>query len=207
VSGTVATVNGAVGEEVSAGSTATSTDTSTAFITLVNLAGLRVDVGFSETDAAKVKVGDTATISVDALPDTKFAGHVVAIDTLSTVTNNVVTYTVTVVLDNRASKVKPGMSADVDVVTAKSVGAVNVPTSALSSTARGSTLTVRRGGQDVRVSVVTGVQGDSTTQVVTGLSAGATVVLPATVITSSGAGGLPSGFPAGGAPGGFRLGG
>lgn len=202
VSGTVATINQGVGETVSTGST-TSGESSTSFLTLVDLEGLQVAVGFSEVDAAKIRVAQTATISVDALPEVKFAGRVVSVDTLSTVTSNVVTYTVTVALDNPTSKVKPGMSADVDVVTAEAKGAVNVPTSAITNTGRGATLTVLRDGQNVVVDVVTGVEGDSTTQIVTGLSAGETVVLPtATVAVSNGAG-LPAGFP----PSGFRVGG
>ena len=65
-----------------------------------------------------------------------------------------------------------------------------------------STVTVRRKGEDVSVAVVTGIKGDSSTEIVTGLTAGTEVVLPTTTLTS-GTGGLPSGLPAGGPPGGL----
>jgi multidrug resistance efflux pump len=66
-----------------------------------------VVAGFSEIDAAKIKPGQVATVTVDALPNEKFAAHVLFVDTLSTVTSNVVTNNVTFVLDNPSSKVKP----------------------------------------------------------------------------------------------------
>ena len=93
VDGTVSAVNGAVGEAVASGGT-------TGFITLVNLSSLQVKAAFSETDAAKVQIGQTASVSFDALTSQTFTGKVVAIDSTSTVTSNVVTYNVTVSLDS-----------------------------------------------------------------------------------------------------------
>ena len=60
-------------------------------------------------------------------------------------------------------------------------------------------MTVRRNGEDVTVSVVTGLKGDSTTEIVSGLSTTDQVVLPVTVGTGSTS---QTGFPAGGPPGG-----
>ena len=126
--------------------------------------------GFSEIDAAKIRPGQTATVTVDALPNEKFAAHVLSVDTLSTVTSNVVTYNVTFVLDNPSAKVKPGMSADVDVIIAQADNVLNLTSSAVRTTGGRSTVTVRRNGEDVTVSVVTGLKGDSTTEIVSGLS-------------------------------------
>ena len=211
-SGTIASIGAVVGETVSGGGTtavsssasssSTGAEASTPLFTLVDLNGLEVVAGFSETDAAKIRPGQPATVSIAALADEKFAAHVVAIDTLSTVTSNVVTYNVTFVLDNASAKVKPGMSADVDVVTAQVDDAINVTSSAIRTTGSRSTVTVRRNGEDTAVAVVTGLKGDSSTEIVAGIRVGTEVVLPTTTL-SAGAGAGAGGFPAGGPPAGF----
>ena len=66
--GTVSAVNGAVGEAVASGGDG--------FITLVNVSTLQVKAAFSETDAAKVQVGQPATVTFDALTDQSFTGKV-----------------------------------------------------------------------------------------------------------------------------------
>ena len=208
--GTIASIGASVGETVSGGGTTASSSSSsssssstgaaaTPLFTLVDLAQLEVVAGFSEIDAAKIRPGQTATVTVDALPNEKFAAHVLSVDTLSTVTSNVVTYNVTFVLDNPSAKVKPGMSADVDVIIAQADNVLNLTSSAVRTTGGRSTVTVRRNGEDVTVSVVTGLKGDSTTEIVSGLSATDQVVLPVTVGTGSTS---QTGFPAGGPPGG-----
>ena len=207
VSGTVAAVSGEVGQDVTGGGTSSgdsssssSSNATSPLITLVHLGGLEVTAGFSETDAAKVKVGQTATISLDALPNVKLAAHVIAVDPLSTVVSNVVTYNVTFALDRRDARVKPGMSADVEVIAAERDGVVNVPTSAIRALGGGAGVTVLAAGKQTPVSVVTGLKGDSTTEIVSGLSAGQTVVLP-TANLGSGAS-LPSGLSGLGSRGG-----
>ncbi len=210
-SGTVATVGATVGQTVSGGgttpsssssgsSTGGSSSSSTPLFTLVDIDGLRLTAGFSESDAAKIKLGQPATITVAALPDKKLAAHVAAIDTLSTVTSNVVTYNVTFVLDRKNAALKAGMSADVDVITAEADGAVSVPTSAIRTAGGASTVTVRKNGQDTSRTVVTGLAGDSSTVILSGIKAGDVVVLPTTTVTATSPS-ANSGFPGGG--GGF----
>ena len=139
----------------------------------MNLGRLEVTAGFSESDAAKIKIGKPATISLDALPDAKLAAHVIAIDTLSTVVSNVVTYNVTFLLDRTTAGVKPGMSASVDVITQERDNAINLPSSAVTGKGSNATVTVLKDGQQTRTAVVAGLQGDSTTEIVSGLKAGA----------------------------------
>lgn len=80
-----------------------------------------------------------------------------------------------------ADGIRPGMSASAEVVIDQAKG-ISVPSQALA----GRSLTVRREGKDVAVPVTTGVVGDSTTQVLTGIEAGEQVVLPALATSSSG---------------------
>ena len=108
--GTVAAVNGAVGEIPGTGSTSSTSTTASGFITLVDLDQPEVLAGFSESDAAKIHRGQPATVAVDALPNTQLAAHVISIATTQTVVSNVVTYEVTFLLDSTAPNLKPGMT-------------------------------------------------------------------------------------------------
>ena len=75
-----------------------------------------------------------------------------------------------------------GMSATAEVVVKQEEG-VNVPTTAISA----DTVTVERDGKQVRQRVVTGLAGNTSTIILSGLKAGETVVLPAASTTSSSA--------------------
>ena len=80
---------------------------------------LDVKVGFTETDAPNVHVGQAATITLDALPNQTFTGHVIELDANSTLVSNVVTYYARVAFDTPSAGVKPGMTASVNVVLQK----------------------------------------------------------------------------------------
>jgi len=129
---------------------------------------------------------------------------VIAIDTTSTVVSNVVTYNVTFALDNVEAQLKPGMTADVSVVVSERDNAVHVPTAAVTGSGSNATVTVLRNGKSVSVPVVAGLTGDSSTEIVSGLEAGETVVLP-TVSISATAG--TTGTTGAGGGGGRRFGG
>jgi multidrug efflux pump subunit AcrA (membrane-fusion protein) len=220
ITGTVASVNGVVGESVTGGgvsvnSTSTSSSASTGastasssgssgYVTLVGLKGLQVSASFSESDAAKIRVGQPATVTVSALPNEELAAHVVAVDTVGTTSSGVVQYAVTLALDNPAAAVKPGMSADVTVTTAERRNVVNVPNAAV--TGSGSSATVQvvdAKGNERTVSVVAGLKGDSTTEIVSGLTSGRRVVVSSGA-ASNGTGSTPSN-PFAGRGGGLNL--
>ncbi len=188
--GTVSAVNGAAGEAVATGDDG--------FITLVNLSSLQVKAAFSETDAAKVQVGQTASVSFDALTNQTFTGKVVAIDSASTVTSNVVTYNVMVALDSTSTQVKEGMTATVDVTVAEKDGVLVLPASAVSGRGETATVTVRTASGDEPKQVTIGLRGDDNVEIASGLSAGDVVVTKVSS-TTTGGGGAPAGF--GGAPG------
>ncbi len=135
-------------------------------MTLTDLTGMQVVTGFSETDVAKLRLGQAATVTVDALTGKEYAAHIIGIDTTSTLVSNVVTYNVTFALDNKVSAVKPGMTANVDVVVAERDNAVHVQTAAVTGSGSNATVTVLRNGKQVTVPVVAGLKGDDSTQIV-----------------------------------------
>jgi hypothetical protein len=91
-----------------------------------------------------------------------------------------VSYDVTFTLDQMEAGLKPGMSATAEVVVKQAEG-VSVPSSAIS----GGSVTVVRGGKQVRQRVIAGLAGNTSTIILSGLQASETVVLPAAMSTSS----------------------
>ncbi len=157
-----------------------SSSSSTPFAVLSDLSSMQLVVALSESEIGHVKVGQIATVTVEALEGRKLAAHVSEVAILSTSSSGVVSYDVTFTLDQMEAGLKPGMSATAEVVVKQAEG-VNVPTSAIS----GGSVTVARNGKDVRQRVVAGLAGNNSTIVLSGLKAGETVVLPAASSTSS----------------------
>jgi multidrug efflux pump subunit AcrA (membrane-fusion protein) len=208
-----ATGSTAAGPGTSSSSGSSSSSSSSSFAVLSDLGSMELVVPLSESEVGNVKVGQTATVTVEALSGRKLAGHVTKVATLPTSNSGVVSYDVTFQLDQTTAGLKPGMSAAASVVVSEGSG-VSVPTSAIS----GGTVTVRRRGSDIRQSVVTGLAGDSSTIIVSGIKAGEEVALPVTSATGAASGqgakartGLGfagrGGFPGGGLTGGGPPGG
>ncbi|HZQ78581.1 MAG TPA: HlyD family efflux transporter periplasmic adaptor subunit [Acidimicrobiia bacterium] len=197
--GTISAVNFTVGQTVGGGGNAVSGSSSSsssgasggsgsskAFATLLDLDHMVVKVGFPEADAGKVAAGQPVTISIDSLTGQRLTGTVSEIDTVSTVVSNVVTYNAVVAFDSVPASVKPGMTANVSVVTASRDNVVEVPSAAISSSGGQSTVTVRGAdGKDEVRAVEVGLKGDGTTEVVSGLADGDQVVMSVGVVSSN----------------------
>ncbi|HEV8624077.1 MAG TPA: biotin/lipoyl-binding protein [Acidimicrobiia bacterium] len=196
--GTISAVNFTVGQTVGGGGNSTSSSSSSsstgngssssssrAFATLLDLDHMVVKVGFPEADAGKVAAGQPVTLTIDSLPGERLSGVVSSIDTVSTVVNNVVTYNAVVTFDSVPAGVKPGMTANVAVIAASRDNVISVPSAAISTVGGESTVTVRSDGKDETRPVVTGLKGDGTTEIASGLEAGEQVVMSVGVVSSS----------------------
>jgi cell wall-associated NlpC family hydrolase len=124
VAGTVGAVNSGVGEAFPGGGSAgsppspfssLSSRASSGSISLNDLDSLQVKVGFSESDASKIRLGQPATVSLPALPDRKLAAHVISIDSTPTTVNGASTYGVTLALDRTEPDIGPGMTASAEL--------------------------------------------------------------------------------------------
>jgi multidrug efflux pump subunit AcrA (membrane-fusion protein) len=168
------TGRGAASAEGSSSSSSSSSGASSSpFAVLSDLSSIQLVVPLSESEIGNVKVGQTATVSIEALSGRKVAAHVQKVAMLSTSNSGVVSYDVTFALDQLEAGLKPGMSASAEVVVKQAEG-VNVPTSAIT----GGAVTVIRNGHDVRQPVVTGLAGNSSTIILSGLQEGEEIALP-----------------------------
>ncbi len=126
VDGIVVTRNVTQGQTVAA-----SFQTPTLFLIATNLTQMQVDANVSESDIGQVKAGDAATFTVEAFPAHVFQGRVTQVRQSPQTVQNVVTYDVVVSADNPQLLLKPGMTADVRIVTTDIPDALRVPVDAL----------------------------------------------------------------------------
>jgi HlyD family secretion protein len=125
---------------------------------------------------------------VDAYPDEVFHGQVSQIRLAPTNIQNVVTYDVVILVDNPELKLKPGMTANVSIITAERRGVLRVPNSALrislerlggeaESKPEGPGVWVLEKGKPRFVKVTLGVSDGNYTEVVSGLEEGQEVII------------------------------
>lgn len=109
---------------------ASSFSTPTLFTIANDLTQMQVEAAVDEADIGEVKAGQPVTFTVDAFPDDVFTGTVKEVRINPTVTSNVVTYTVIINAPNPETKLFPGMTANVTIVTKKESG-ICIPLTAL----------------------------------------------------------------------------
>ena len=110
VDGTVISRAVDVGQTVAA-----SFNTPTLFEVAKDLTKMQIETSVSEADIGRIKVGQEATYTLDGYQDKKFHGEVTQVRLASTTTNNVVTYTVIISVDNSEGFIIPGMTANVSI--------------------------------------------------------------------------------------------
>jgi len=157
-----------------------------------------VKIALNEVDIAKIKLGQKATLSFDAIDGLTITGSVDGIDSVGTVSSGVVTYNVTISLDIDDSRVKPGMSVSASVITDTASDVVIVPNSAVKNqngvnyvevfSAPLSTPDIGTQGSvssvlPTQVEVTVGLVDDISSQIISGLKVGDIIVTK--TITSS----------------------
>jgi RND family efflux transporter MFP subunit len=157
-----------------------------------------VDLSVNEVDAAKIAVGQKATLTFDAISGLSLTGTVAEVDPAGTVSQGVVTYGVKISLDTQDSRVKTGMSVNAKIQTAVAQQALVVPSAAikttngisyvqvfdppLSTTTAGTTASqgVVSTIAPKSVQVTTGISDTTNTQILSGLTAGEQIVVRTT---------------------------
>ena len=126
VDGTVVSRNVDVGQTVAA-----SFQTPTLFLIAKDLTQMQVDTNVSESDIGDVREGETAEFGVDAFPNRVFQGSVGQVRQVPISVQNVTTYDVVVNVPNPEFLLKPGMTANVTIITAQRDNVLRVPIQAL----------------------------------------------------------------------------
>ena len=204
--GTVTAVTIKVGQSVSgsSGSSSSSATSTTGQIEVMDLAKLQIAGQASETDVSKLKMGQPATITAASLGSEAAVGKVCALSVVGTQISGVTSFGVTVCLDGSSASLLVGMSATAAVVTNRADNAVLVPSLAVKTVGGQQVVSVlgADGKTQTNTPVTVGISNGSQTQILTGLSEGATVVESIQSTTTNRTnGGNNRGFP--GVGGGF----
>lgn len=201
--GTIGKLSVMMSDTISAGSSIGT------FVTNQKLA----EITLNEVDISKVKVGQKATLTFDAIEDFSLTGTVAEVDTVGTVSSGVVSYGVKISFDTQDSRVLPGMSVSASVATDVKQDVLVVPNSAIKTTNGVSTVSLAPietaltdDGAAVGVTIVgatstqvvtVGTADDTNTEILTGLKEGDKVIIK-TIVASATKTAAPSIFSAAG---------
>jgi HlyD family secretion protein len=153
-----------------------------------DLTKMQIEVNVSEADIGRVKEGQDTEFNLDGYPDTTFHGTVTQVRLDSTTTSNVVTYTVIVSVDNEDLTLKPGMTANVSIITKRSEDVMCAPNVALKFTPqtngqrypnRG--IWILKNGKPKRIDIEVGASDETNVEVVSkDLKLGDNVIISST---------------------------
>ncbi|MEV6343607.1 biotin/lipoyl-binding protein [Actinoplanes sp. NPDC051851] len=232
MAGTVTAVNGTIGGTASGtgssssssgggsssggSSSSSSSSSSSGFVEISDLTKMQITASFAEADATALKEDQTAAVTWNALSGTEETAKVTAIDPSGSTSNSVVTYGVTLTLDTVPDGAKVGQTVSVVVTTGSKENVVFVNSAAITTVGTKHTVSVVSNGVTETRSVEIGLEGDSGTEITSGLTAGEKVTVKTSTTTSDsgsqqggmmGGGGLTGGGGGnfgggGGAPGG-----
>lgn len=152
---------------------------------LVDTKTIELDGVVDEIDIFKVKVGQKATIVVDALPEQKLTGTVTFISPFGTERTGVVNYKITIKLDPTEMELKGGLTATADIVVDSKKNVLLIPNGAIKGT-RGNYWTQVTGpkGEIEKRQIALGLQGELFSEVVSGLEEGEKVLVEKTAATT-----------------------
>jgi HlyD family secretion protein len=150
-------------------------------------------ISLNEIDAAKVKVGQNAILTFDALPDLKIKGKVIEISPVGKEEQGVVSYDVKISLEEENKEIKPGMSVNAEIVVDRKENVLLVPNSAIKSDKMGKYVEViknyeikkRNSFKPVAISpnliekryIKTGISNDEFTEILEGLNEGEVITI------------------------------
>lgn len=171
-------------------------------VQLVDTSQIKFQGKVDEIDILKIKTGQKAMISVDAVPNKLFSGTVSFISPFGTPdTNGVVQFPITIQLDPSDVALKGGLTATADISISSVENALLVPLAAITTSSEGSFVTIvdKTTGKQEKRQVTLGNQNLQFAEVTSGLKEGDEIVIQETAIKAPIVTGFPRG-PSGGPP-------
>lgn len=181
IDGQIASLDAQVGDQANSG---------TAIATIITKQTLAV-IPFNEVDTAKIKAGQDATLTFDAVSDLEIKGKVAEVATIGTVTSGVVNYDVKISFDTQNENIKPQMSVSAVIITESKPDVIYVATEAIKTMGDRSFVLIPAAGQltdenarmislssqPERMEVQLGTANDTYTEITSGLSEGDKVLV------------------------------
>jgi RND family efflux transporter MFP subunit len=137
----------------------------------------QASVSLSEVDVVKVQPGQNVTMTLDAFADKTFTGKVLVINTNGSVSSGVTVYPATIIFDTATPNVYANMAVTAKIITAVKNDVVLVPSGAVKTISGQTTVQVMKNNKPTSVTVEIGGSNDTQTEVISGISAGDTVII------------------------------
>ncbi|BAK33731.1 hypothetical protein MLP_07170 [Microlunatus phosphovorus NM-1] len=167
------------GSSTAVSATGASRPGGTQFMVLSDIDKVQLVLPFEQSDAARLKPGQSVSVQPDALPGVELAGTVISVSPSSTVTAGAISYLATIGMDESNSKLKDGQTARATVITRKRSEVLTVPNQAVHQQGGSSAVVLLNSdGSQQTVLFQAGAVGAETTEVKSGLTEGQHVVLP-----------------------------
>jgi HlyD family secretion protein len=146
-------------------------------ISILSAAKFEIEANVSENEIAKVSIGDPVSMTLDALgPNEKFVGRIIKIDPAETIVSGVIYYKVTSVFDNEETKIKSGMTVNLDIQTDKKENVLILPYYVVKGSNGDKYVRVLEDGKEKEKIVKTGLEGETMIEIVEGLKEGEKVI-------------------------------
>lgn len=143
--------------------------------TVISSSQFEMEAHVPEADIAKLAVGNTADVTLDAYGDDEvFAARVYFIDPAETVVDGVPTYRVKLQFTGHDQRIKSGMTANIRILALKKENVLAIPQRSITQTGTTKTVTVvAADGTLTPREITTGMRGsDGTVEILTGLAEG-----------------------------------
>jgi HlyD family secretion protein len=148
---------------------------------IADLTRMRVACSINEVDVARVRVGQRAEITLDAARGQRYAGRVVSVAPAAVAAapgatlgggSSIVKFLVRIAVDRPDERLRPGMSADVDIITAERRSVLRLPLEAVDTAARPARVQRLVGEQPSPTNVETGLKNETHIEIRSGLKEG-----------------------------------
>ena len=143
-------------------------------VTLMDLSKVKIEVHVSERDVGKIHIGQKANITVDAYPGRRFHGEVSNINPAADPMTR--SFAVEITVANPEMKLRAGMFARVEIVTAERKNVLLIPVDGILSKGSKSYAFVVENGKARKRPLQLGLQEGSMVQVVSGLQEGEKII-------------------------------
>jgi len=143
---------------------------------LADLSTLEIVAPLSELDVVSVQEGQMVTVQLDALPEVHLRGQVVLVAPAAQIAQGVANYATTIVVNDPSGMVRPGMSANMYIITDRRQDVLGAPNRAVRSQGQQRVVAVLKGTELEWVPLETGAYNDTMTEIVSGLDEGQEIV-------------------------------
>ena len=169
IGGQISKIQKRAGETIQAGDKA--------LISLIPIEPFQIEVDIPEVDIGKINLSNSCKITLDAFSEKEFSGKIIEIDPAETIISGVVYYKVKASLETDDTKIKPGMTANVVIVTNSKENVLIIPQKAVLEKDGKKFVRVPSGKTFKEIEIKTGLEdGGGEVEIISGLKEGDKII-------------------------------